>query len=553
MIGNNTRPVRAIVGFSVLTLLLAAATCAAPDAKPTAEIEPPPDASGGSGGVGGSGGESGAGGADVPDAPSEPIAGDPVWRDGYGEATNDQKLFDIALDPAANALVATIGYITAIKIPGLNNDMPYISGSLDSPAPITVQNILVFKQDAATHMPTWAVPIRAGAEIVRSTVDVDPQGNVIVAGGFIGKVEIPDMPMAQSGLSNGSYDGYIAKLDPSGKPVWLRTFGAAGEDYVTDVAVDGDGNIVVVGYSTSATVDFGDGKPLTTIANKDIFVAKYDKDGNTKWAQRVGEAGATDIMGNHNWREPSATVEVSRADGSIFIGGIYRGALSFPPVGVPASAAEDGFIVKLDADGVGKWHLEFGSANCKQRVRSVAIGPKGEVALTGSFQGNVTIGDQTKVSFKGSQDLLIAMLEPDGQPRWVRNYGSLGNQLGTKVLIDEKGRAFVGGSFTGSIDFFNGGTLTNTTKELPFTPTDIFVAKLKEDGTPLWAHAWGDTDPNGLVGIQTIEGGVFWKNDKNEPFVVFGGINSGSIDFGGMVQFLKSAGFEDAYLMSITY
>jgi hypothetical protein len=56
-----------------------------------------------------------------------------------------------------------------------------------------------------------------------------------------------------------------------------------------------------------------------------------------------------------------------------------------------------------------------------------------------------------------------------------------------------------------------------------------------------------------LVGIQTIEGGVFWKNDMAEPFVVFGGINSGLIDFDGKVQFLKSAGFEDAYMMSITY
>jgi len=550
MNGNdNTRPVRALIGFSFLSLLLAAATCAAPDAKPTAEIvePPPPDGSDGSGGSGG------AGGADVPDAPSEPIAGDPVWREGYGEQTNDQKLFDIAVDPAANAFVSTLGYITGITITGLNNDLPFISGSLDSPAPVTVQNILVLKQDAATHAPKWAVPIRAGAEIVRSTVDVDPQGNVIVAGGFIGKLEIPDSPMAQSALSAGSYDSFLAKFDSSGKPVWLRSFGSGGEDYITDVAADGDGNIVVVGYSTSAGVDFGDGKILSTIANKDIFVAKYDATGNTMWAQRVGEAGATDIMGNHNWREPSATVEVSRADGSIFVGGTYRGTLSFPPVGVPEVAAEDGFIVKLDANGAGQWHLEFGSANCKQRVRSIALGPKGEVALTGAFQGNVTIGSQTLVSFKGSQDLLVAMLDPAGKPQWVRNYGSLGNQLGTKVLIDEKGRAFVGGSFTGSIDFFNGGTLTNTTKELPFTPTDIFVAKIKEDGTPLWAHAWGDSDPNGLVGIQTIESGVFWKNDKSDPFVVFGGINSGSMDFGGKVQLLKSAGFEDAYLMSITY
>jgi hypothetical protein len=191
--------------------------------------------------------------------------------------------------------------------------------------------------------------------------------------------------------------------------------------------------------------------------------------------------------------------------------------------------------------------------NSKQRVRSVSIGTDGDVALVGSFQGNVMVGTETLTSFKGTEDLLVAKLDDKGVPRWVKHFGSLGDQWGTKVLLDEKGRLFVGGSFTGSIDFFGGGALTNTTKEMPYTPTDIFVAKFKEDGTALWAHAWGDADPKALVGIQTIEGGVFWKNDKAEPFVFFGGINSGLIDFDGKVQFLKSTGFEDAYLMSITY
>lgn len=534
---------------SGLVLVFGAAVCAAPDAKPGPDrIDPPPNPDGGQ--PDGSDSDSGM---DV--EPVEPVAGDPAWASGYGEGSNDQKFFDVVFDSKSNTLVSTLGYINYITISGLNNNLPYVSGAFGSVPPVSVQNILVFKQDAATHSPLWAVPIRAGNEIVRSVVDVDVDGNVIAAGGFAGKLEIQlaDGSAGPTAPSLGSYDAFLAKFNAAGEPIWLKSFGVAGEEYITDVAVDGSGNIIAVGYATSTMVDFGDGKQVATITSKDLFVVKYDSAGTVLWAKRVGEGAATDILGKNNWREPTATVEVSRADGSIIIGGTYRGTLSFPPKGISAVAAEDGFIAKLDAAGNGQWGFGFGSANCKQRVRSVALGPNGEVALTGSFQGSVMIGGQTFSSFKGSPDLFVAMLEADGKPRWVHNYGALGEQLGSKVLVDDTGRVFVGGSFTGTIDFFDSGTLTNTTKEQPFTPTDIFVAKFKQDGAPLWAHAWGDADPNVLVGIQTIEGGVFWKNDMDEKFVVFGGINSGSMDFDGAVPTIKAVGFEDAYMMSITY
>jgi hypothetical protein len=541
---NNVSTTQKGLGLGlIMTFVMAAvaSSCAAPDAKAGPDkIDPPlPD-----------GGEPDTG-IDAP--PEEPPAGDPVWAKGFGEATNDQKFFDIALHSPTNSFAMTLGYITAITIPGLNSDAPYISGALDAPMPITVQNVLIVKQNAEANEPQWGVPIRAGAEVLRTTVDMDSEGNVIVAGGFAGKIEIPMMVGPTSAASNGSYDAYIAKLSPTGELMWLKSFGAVGEEYVTDVAVDKMGNIVVVGYATSPQVDFGDGKIIGSVTNKDLFVAKYDSTGKALWALRPGEGAATDILGNNNWREPTATVEVDREEGSIFVGGTYRGTLSFPPEGIEGVAGEDGFLVKLDPNGAGQWHLKFGSANCKQRVRSIAIGPMGEVAVTGAIQGNVTIGEQTLSSYKGTQDLLVAMVAPNGTPKWVQNYGALGDQLGTKVLVDEKGRVFIGGSFTGSIDFFNGGSLMNTTKEAPYTPTDIFVAKFKEDGLPLWAHAWGDSDPKGLVGLQTIESALFWKNDMNENFVVFGGINSGSLDFGGKVQLLKATGFEDAYMMSITY
>lgn len=538
MLGNdNTRALRKIIGLPILSLLLAAATCAAPDAQPTAERPPPemPDAS------------DAADASDASETPNEPIAGDPVLGVGFGEP-NDQKLFDVAWHSATSSIVTTMGFISSIVLPGFNDGKPYMSGSMSTPA--AVQNILVVMHDPASGKAVGATQIHNGSEITRTVIDVDAQGDIVVAGGFNGTLEFP---VIGAFPTINSYDAYIAKLDSMGTPLWARTFGTNGEQYVTDVATDGSRNIIVVGFAAGGPIDFGDGVSLPSVTSKDIFVAKYDPDGKLVWAKRVGEAGATDVDGTSNWRNPTATVAASAVDDSIVVAGTYRGTLNFPPITVMPVSGEDGFVVKLDENGNGLWHLGFGGANSKQRVRSVALGPSDEVVFVGAVQGKVDILGASLNSFKGSHDLLVAKVDADGKAQWSRIYGSLGQQIATKVLVDDKGSLFVGGSFTGSLDFFHDGSLTNTTKDVPYTPTDIFVSKFNGNGTPLWARAFGDANPATLVGIQTIEGAAFSKNAKAEPLVTFGGINSGSLDFDGTLAPLQSIGAEDAFMMSITY
>ena len=150
MISNHRRIFQANCMLFASVAIWGAWSCAAPDAQPSAEPVDMPDAQ-----------QSDA--VDAPDVPVEPIAGHPVWRAGFGEMTNDQKLFDIAFDPTSNSLVSTMGYIVGITIPGTNNDMPFSSGLVPG-APITVQNIIVVKHDPTTQKATWAVPLRAGAD-----------------------------------------------------------------------------------------------------------------------------------------------------------------------------------------------------------------------------------------------------------------------------------------------------------------------------------------------------------------------------------------------------
>ena len=502
---------RTHVIFAAFVALSGASSCGAPDARPGAE---------------------------------EPVlvpGGEPLWGHGFGDFTSadlgDQHAFDVAFDPTSNSVVSTIGFFKTIEIPGVNGDMPFISGT----PPAATRNILVLKYAADDSKAVWATNIFDDLEIIRTTVDVDPEGNTIVAGGFNGTIKISD---TMNVTTSNSYDAYIAKFDPDGKARWVQSFGALGEQYATDVATDAEGNIVVVGMARGDAFPFGTGVVAPKATDADIFIAKFDPDGKAMWAKRVGAAGPM------LWYEPTATVAVSRTDGSIVVGGSHAAALNFgldDPL--PAAGDENGFVAKLEPTGQGIWQFAFGATGYKQRVTDVAFGPKNDVFFTGWFSGSLTIGPDELKSFNDTEDLVVAKLDPNGVPVWARGYGYLGKQSGTKVLLDEQGYPLVVGSFNGALQFFGNDTLVSPGPADP--KTDIFAVKFTGDGKPFWARSYGDATK--VLGWQTVGGAALWKDPAGKGQAILVGLTNTSVDLGSAVPPIASQGLEDAFMMAITH
>lgn len=524
MIGKSRSEQPRIV-IAALALLFAG-SCAAPDAVPSAEkTEPDPLPDSGS-----DAGSDADAGSDSPDVDPVPPAGLPKWGKGFGVVGSDQHAFDIALDSSTNTIVTTMGFFGELLIPGVAGGIPFKSGGS--------RNILVVRHAAESGDASWAAPINSPSEIVRSVVDVDTQGNIIVAGGFNGTLTIGALAPA---ATVGSYDAYIAKFDPNGEPLWVRTFGDHTAQFVTGVGADDKGNIVVVGLASGNATTFGPGVVAPKNTDADIFIAKFDPDGTAVWAQRVGLAGSS------AWQDPTATVAVSRVDGSILVGGMTGGTVDVPPLQLAAGGVRDGFIVKLDPQGKGVWQQSFGAKGREQRVSRVAFGPMGEALLTGSFAGEVMFASETLKSFENTDDLLVAKLEADGALAWAHGYGNVGKQVGTFCAFDEKGQAVVVGSFAGVLELFGNSALVNPDINLS---TDVFAAKFGADGTPFWGRAFGDKF------YQVAGGAVLWKDksdSEHEDRVILAGMNNGTMDLGVDVLPIASAGLEDAFLLSLTH
>src|SRR5262249_42611081 len=179
----------------------------------------------------------------------------------------------------------------------------------------------------------------------------DHNGNVIVVGYFFHSINLGGGTLT----SAGQEDIFVLKYDSNGTYLWGRRFGGSGTDKATGVAIDSNNNIVVVG-SFANTVDFG-GVSLTSAGALDIFVTKYDPNGNLLLAKAFGGTAGETCNG----------VALDSANNIFITGyyGYYGTAVDFGGGPLPLSAGTTGmvydvYVAKLTPSGGYLWANGYG-------------------------------------------------------------------------------------------------------------------------------------------------------------------------------------------------
>ena len=175
-------------------------------------------------------------------------------------------------------------------------------------------------------------------------VALDGVGNVYVSGYFAGTttfVPTVDGNVLTLDSDGGASDAFLAKLNPNGEFIWAKRLGGPGRDEAYRVAVNDAGDVYVTGFfGETATFD---ALELTSVGGGDVFIAKYDTNGDVQWATRAGgsEGGAFDD-------EFGFKVELT-AD-AVYLVGEFSGD---PDPELPEwveTGAPDGFVARLDPD-----------------------------------------------------------------------------------------------------------------------------------------------------------------------------------------------------------
>ncbi|MGA2824029.1 MAG: SBBP repeat-containing protein, partial [Bacteroidales bacterium] len=115
-------------------------------------------------------------------------------------------------------------------------------------------------------------------------------GNNVYATGSFNSSTVFGSPALKSKPSPApAIDIFVVKYDTNGNLIWTKGAGGVSYDATQDAATDGSGNILITGYFHSSTVTFGTTTlTLGNTSDYDMFIAKYDANGNALWARSAG-------------------------------------------------------------------------------------------------------------------------------------------------------------------------------------------------------------------------------------------------------------------------
>jgi Divergent InlB B-repeat domain len=185
----------------------------------------------------------------------------------------------------------------------------------------------------------------------------------------------------------GGFDGFIMKRTSAGAFDWVRTFGGTENDYVLSLATDAEGNVAFSGRFESQ-LDFPGLPPLTNRGGVDIIVGKYSSVGTLLWVKQFG--GAQDEQGDKI---------VALPNGDFLVGGSAHGSLDFGGGPLFAPGKQDVFLVQLSGeDGSTVWSKGYGSAEDDLGWTPLSVDSKNNLLVAFLAGGPIDFGAGAVVS-----------------------------------------------------------------------------------------------------------------------------------------------------------
>jgi uncharacterized delta-60 repeat protein len=257
-------------------------------------------------------------------------------------------------------------------------------------------------------------------------VRIDSAGNVIVTGWIE--------------TATGNEDCHTVKYSPEGDLLWENSYAgsATGTDYGYALTLDSSGNVYVAG--------FGNGDNPATF---DIFVLKYDADGNSVWTQRW-----TSPITNYSAYAYSIAVD---NQGNVFT------------TGFESDGFTDGEFItlKFNSSGTLQWATPYnGSTSSIDYANRIVVDNDGNSYITGWSGGANNLHDMTTIKY-----------DPAGNELWVKRYNGTAddNDYSYWLALDASGNVYVAGQSveTGS-------------------DNDITTIKYASNGDELWIRHYDD-------------------------------------------------------------
>jgi hypothetical protein len=348
------------------------------------------------------------------------------------------------------------------------------------------------------------------------------------------------------GFEVGRYDHTrVLTIDPT--LVWSSYLGGTGNDQGNDVAVDGDGNVYVTGFTQDgATFNDEENPPVPTLQPDPLkrfeaFVTKLTPSGTVVYSTYFGGTPPAALAsGTVDDEAHSLALD---ATGNIYVVG-YTFNNDFPIVNgfqTTPRGAQEAYLVKLDnSTGNIQFSSYLGGVQ-SDRAFGVAVDPAGNAYVAGStLSTNFPVTNAFQSRFgEGLRDAFLTKVTTAGTVDFSTFLGGFGDEQAFDVALDSLGNIVLTGS-TSSLNFPTSRPLLSTFRG---GSDDIFITKFNPTGNALvFSTFWGGSGS---------DNGVRLTVDTNDTIYVTGTTASG-LDFPlkNPAQFIN-AGLFDSFLIKM--
>jgi Secretion system C-terminal sorting domain len=372
----------------------------------------------------------------------------------------------------------------------------------------------------------WIQKIGGTTAEFGNAVSIYNTQNIYDVTSFMGTVSVTS---SMGFTSRGAEDILIRKSSSLGVLQWVKQIGGTKQDIAYDVATSEGDHVYIVGtFRDSLYLDSDlilEGNPDKTTS----FLLKLNGIGDLIWVRKFDSD-----MGIE------AKSMATAGDGQVIISGNFEGKASFSvDHSLTSVGGNDIFILKInDITGEIIFLRQIGS-NEHEYANQISVDIQHNIYVTGDFRSSLDFDpgpDISAFNTKGLTDIFLLKLSTSGLYQWAKTFGSTGLDFGQSIINDAQRNVIITGRFSDNISFGDGISMLQSKGS-----TDIFLAKLDENGRTLWANSYGNTAND--QGNQVIVNGT--------GVIYLAGVFRGKVDFDPSFAYnnhSESKGGADAFI-----
>jgi hypothetical protein len=203
---------------------------------------------------------------------------------------------------------------------------------------------------------------------------------------------------------------------------WVRTFNSGGntDDYIEGMAVDKDGNVIIIG------------RIQTLNENSNYGTVKYNAQGVQQWVATYNGPGTNSI--------DFPTAAAVDKQGNIYVTGFSEAT------GV---LTDDYCTIKYSPQGVQEWVRRYnGAANGVDDANAIVVDNAGNIIVTGG-----------SIGLSNNLDIVTIKYKPNGDTVWISNFNGNGNaeDVPYSIVCDKNDNIYITGFSVGGTPAFRRG------------------------------------------------------------------------------------------------